>query len=73
MCKKLLETPINYEVTVVRVEIPKVNSIMQRALYILLQSVEMIALLRLGAIFLLSVIVPVQYLSAKTHILAHLK
>ena len=52
---------------------PKNDSIMQRALYILLRSVEMIAQLRVGAIFFLSVIVPMRRLSAKNHLLAHRK
>ena len=46
---------------------------MQRTLYILLWYLEMIAQLRVGAIFSLSVIVPMQWLSVKTHILAHPK
>ena len=51
----------------------KYDSITKRALYILLQFVEMIAQLRVGAIFFLSVIVPMRWLSAKTNLLAHRK
>ena len=53
--------------------IPKNDNIMQRALYIILRSAEMVAQLRIGAIFLLSMIVPMRWLSAKTHLLAHRK
>ena len=51
----------------------KNNSIIQRAIYILPRSVEMIVQLRVGATFFLSVIVPMRWLSAKTHLLAHHK
>ena len=55
----------------VRIANAKNYIIMQRALYILLRSVEMIAQLRIGEILFLSVIVPMQWLSAKTHLFAH--
>ena len=53
--------------------LPKSDSIMQRSLYIILRSTEMIAQLRIGAIFFLSIIVPLRWLSAKTHLLEHRK
>ena len=46
---------------------------MQRALLILLGCTKMIAQLRVGAIFFVSVIVPLRCLSAKTHLLKHQK
>ena len=46
--------------------LPKNDNIMQRALFIILRSVEMVAQLRVGAIFFLCVIVPLRWLSAKT-------
>ena len=49
------------------------DSIMQRVLFILLRSVHMIAQLQVGSIFFLSIIVPMRWLSAKTHLLEHLK
>ena len=53
--------------------LPKNGNVMQQALYIILRSSEMIAQLRVGAIFFLAVIVPLRWLSAKTHLLAHWK
>ena len=50
----------------------KSDSIIQRSLYIILRLTEMIAQLRVGAIFF-SVIVPLRWLSAKTHLLEHRK
>ena len=73
MCRKLLETSRNYEMAIVRVANAKKDSIMQRDLYILIRSAEMTAQLRVGAIFFLSAIVPMQWLSAKTRLLAHCK
>ena len=53
--------------------LPKNDNIMQRALLIILWSVQMVAQLRVGAVFFLCVIVPLCWLSAKTHLLAHRK
>ena len=53
--------------------LPKNDSIMQRALFIILRSVQMIAQLRVGSIFVLSILVPMRWLSANTHILEHRK
>ena len=52
---------------------PKNYSIMQLALYFLLHSIEMIAYLRVGAIYIFKFIVPMRWLSAKTHLLAQRK
>ena len=49
----------------------KNDSIMQRALFIILRSVQMIAQLRVGSIFFLSIIVLTRWLSANTHLLEH--
>ena len=54
-------------------ELPKNDSIVQRALFIILRSVEMIAQLRVGSTFFLSIIVPMRCLSANTHLLEHWK
>ena len=53
--------------------LPKNDSIMQRALFIILRSVQMIAQLRVGSIFFLSIIVPMRWLSANTHLMEHRK
>ena len=53
--------------------LPGNTNIMQRALWIQLRSVEMIAQLRVGAIFYLCVLVPMRWLSANTHLLEHRK
>ena len=52
-------------------EIPKNDSIMQRARFIILRSVEMIVQLRVGSIFFISILVPMQWLSTNTHLLEH--
>ena len=52
---------------------PNNDSIMQRALFIVLRSVQMIAQLRVGYIFFLSILVPMRWLSANTHLLEHRK
>ena len=51
--------------------LPKNYSIMQRALFIILRSVQMTAQLRVGSMFFLSVLVPMRWLSANTHLLEH--
>jgi hypothetical protein len=51
--------------------LPDNENILQNALYQLLISVEMIAQLRIGAIFFISIIVPMRWLAGNTHILAH--
>ena len=53
--------------------LPKNDSIIQRALFIILRSVEMIAHLRVGFIFFLSVLVPMGWLSANTYLLENRK
>ena len=53
--------------------LPKNDSIMKRALFIILRSVQMIAQLRFGYIFFLSILVPMIWLSANTHILEYRK
>ena len=53
--------------------LPKNYNIMQREIFIILRSVQMIAHLRVGSIFFLSVLVPMRWLSANTHILEHRK
>ena len=53
--------------------LPKNDSIMQRALFIIIRSVQMIAQLRVGSIFFLSIIVPMRWLSANTHLLERRK
>ena len=53
--------------------LPKNDSIMQRALFIILRSVQMIAQLQVGSIFFLSIIVPTRCLSTNTHLLEHRK
>ena len=53
--------------------LPKNDSIMQRALFIILRRVQMIAQLRVGSIFFLSILVPMRWLSANTHLLGHWK
>ena len=46
---------------------------MQRALFIILSSFQMMAQLRVGSIFFLSVLFPMRWLSANTHLLEHRK
>ena len=53
--------------------LPKNDSIMQRALFIILRSVQMIAQLRVGSIFFLSILVLMRWLSANAHLLEHQK
>ena len=53
--------------------LPKNYSIMQCALFIILISVQMIAQLRFGSIFFLSILVLMRWLSANTHLLEHRK
>ena len=53
--------------------LPKNDIIMQRALFIILRSVQMIAQLRVGSIFFLSILVLTRRLSANTHFLEHRK
>ena len=53
--------------------LPKNDSIMKHALFIVLRSVQMIAQLRVGSIFFLSILVPMRWLSANTHLLEHRK
>ena len=53
--------------------LPNNDSIMQRALFIILRSVQMNVQLRVGSIFFLSILVPMRWLSANTHILEHRK
>jgi hypothetical protein len=50
--------------------LPENKNILQRALFTLLTSVEMIAQLRIGAIFFISIIVPMRWLAGNTHLLA---
>ena len=51
--------------------LPNNVNILQSALYLLLTSVEMIAQLRMGGIFFMSIIVPMRWLSGNTHLLEH--
>ena len=53
--------------------LPMNDNIMQRALYIILRSVRMVRQLRVSALFFLSVIFPLRWLSTQTHMLAHRK
>ena len=53
--------------------LPKNDNCMQCVLLILLGCTEMIAQLRVGAIFFLSVIIPLCWLSDTTHLLEHQK
>ena len=53
--------------------LPKNDSIMQRALFIILRSVQIIAQLQVGSVFFLSILVPMRWLSANTHLLEHWK
>ena len=53
--------------------LPKNDSIMQLALFIILRSVQMIAQLQVGSIFFLSILVPMRRISANTHLLEHQK
>ena len=53
--------------------LPKNEIIMQHALFIILRSVQMVAQLRVGYIFFLSIIVLMIWLSAITHLLEHRK
>ena len=46
---------------------------MQRALFIILRSVQMIAQLQVGSIFFLSIIVPTRCLSTNTHLMEQRK
>ena len=50
---------------------PENDNILQRALFIQLTSIEMIAQLRVGAIMFMAVIVPMRWLAANTHVLGH--
>ena len=52
---------------------PECDNGLQRALYIQLTSVEMIAQLRIGAIIYISIFVPMRWLAANTHKLGHRK
>ena len=54
-------------------ELPKNDSIMQRALFIILRIVQIIAQLWVGSIFFLSILVLMRWLSANTHLLEHWK
>ena len=49
------------------------ENILQRAMFIQLTSREMVAQLRVGAIFFMSVIVPMRWLAGNTHLLEHRK
>ena len=51
--------------------LPNNDSIMQRALFIILRSVQMISQLRVGSIFFLSILVPMRWLSFNTNLLEH--
>ena len=51
--------------------LPKNYSIMQRALFIVLRSVQMIAQLQVGSIFFLYILVSMRWLSSNTHLLEH--
>ena len=53
--------------------LPKNDAIMQRALFIIIISVHIIAQLRVGSIFFLFILVLMRWLSANTHILEHRK
>jgi hypothetical protein len=50
---------------------PENDNILQRALFIQLTSVEIIAQLHVGAIMFMAVIVPMRWLAANTHVLGH--
>jgi hypothetical protein len=51
--------------------LPDNINILQNSLYLLLTSVEMIAQLRVGGMFFMSVIVPMRWLAGNTHLLEH--